>query len=200
MKLIVGLGNPGARYQFTRHNFGFNIIDEFAKTQGVHFRDAARFKSLVSDFSHPAAEKVVLLKPQTFMNLSGEAVVACAGFYKILPQDILVLHDDLDLPLGRVRFASGGSPAGHNGIKSLIQHLATSDFARLKLGIGRPLNVHIPVVDWVLTDFSPPEELTFKNVLLEMPKALDDFLSSGLEKTMNQWNGWNASVNMPSPS
>lgn len=190
MKLLVGLGNPGAAYENTRHNFGFMVIDHLATDQGVRFKNDAAFRGLVAVYAHPVHEKVFLLKPQTFMNLSGESVAACSRFYKISPENVLVIHDEIDLPFGRVRFAARGSPAGHNGLKSIIQHLGTQDFHRLKMGVGRPTDPHYPVADWVLRDFPPADHVPLRQVIERTGEMLGAYLDDGLEKAMNQWNGW----------
>lgn len=147
MKCIVGLGNPGRKYEKTRHNIGFTVIDELA----------SRFQTKLDQTKNNAAytivtignEKVMLMKPQTYMNLSGEAVRPLMDYYKIDIQDVLVVYDDLDLPVGKLRLRETGGHGGHNGIRSLIQHLGTKDFKKLRIGVGRPTNAQ-PIVDYVL--------------------------------------------------
>lgn len=137
IRLIVGLGNPGAEYERTRHNVGFWWVDELAQAHNIHFRDEAKFHGQVGrGLVH--GREVWLLKPQTFMNHSGRAVVALALFYKILPDEILVVHDELDLPPGAVRLKAGGGHGGHNGLKDIVAHLGSNVFWRLRLGIGHP--------------------------------------------------------------
>ena len=137
IKLIVGLGNPGREYEATRHNAGFWWVDEFARTHGANFRVDSKFHGLVARTALHGHE-IHLLKPQTFMNVSGRAVGALAQFYKIAPQHILVVHDELDLPPGSAKLKLGGGHGGHNGLKDIIAHLGTRDFWRLRIGIGHP--------------------------------------------------------------
>lgn len=189
MKLIIGLGNPGRKYVNTRHNAGFRVLDQLAKSLGIPFSDEPKFKGQLLEFRHVHAGRVLLLKPQTFMNLSGESVVAVSQFYKIEAADFLAVYDDLDLPLGRLRLVAKGSAGGHNGLKSLIEKLGLQDFPRLKLGIGRPKIPQQPVVDYVLQDFSKEEiplitEATGRAVL-----AVKAFLETNdLAKVMNLFN------------
>ncbi len=137
IRLIVGLGNPGHEYESTRHNAGFRWVDEFARLQKLDFRSEAKFHGLMAR-GQLLGHEMLLLKPQTFMNVSGRAVGALAQFYKIVPAEILVVHDELDLPPGVARLKMGGGHGGHNGLKDIIAHLGTKDFWRLRLGIGHP--------------------------------------------------------------
>ncbi len=148
IKLIVGLGNPGPEHQATRHNAGFWWVDEFARKHGVEFRQENKFHGLAARVQAQGRD-IWLLKPQTFMNVSGRAVVALALFYKILPDEILVVHDELDLPPGSARLKLGGGHGGHNGLKDIIAHLGTRDFWRLRIGIGHP-GERSEVVNYVL--------------------------------------------------
>lgn len=188
VKLIVGLGNLGKKYERTRHNFGFAAVDEVARALRVDFSPSS-FKGELAVATHPVHDKVFLLKPQTYMNLSGESAAPLASFYKIPPEDILVLFDDLDLPLGRMRFAAKGSAGGHNGIKSLIQHLGTTDFPRLKLGIGRPTHPGFEVVDYVLQKFSKEEAIIAEKVLKLAAEAVLFYLASDATRAANKYNG-----------
>jgi peptidyl-tRNA hydrolase, PTH1 family len=156
MKLVVGLGNPGDKYTNNRHNVGFLILDEFAKTHGLTWNDDKKFNAV---FCRQGDN--FLLKPQTFMNNSGEAVSAFANFYKILPEDILVIHDDVDLEFGRTKKALGASSAGHHGVESIIEKLGTKEFWRLRFGVGKPTDKSIKVEDWVLMSLS---EIEINNV------------------------------------
>jgi peptidyl-tRNA hydrolase, PTH1 family len=152
MKLVVGLGNPGAKYERTRHNAGFWWLDIVASKAGATFRRESRFQGAVAKIS-TAGGDIWLLKPETFMNLSGQAVAALAGYYKILPKEILVAHDELDLPPGGVKLKFGGGLSGHNGLKSIAASLGTKDFWRLRLGIGHPRDnaaSESEVIDYVL--------------------------------------------------
>lgn len=148
IKLIVGLGNPGREYEATRHNAGFWWVDEFARVQGANFKTDSKFHGLVARASLHGHD-VHLLKPQTFMNVSGRSVVALALFYKILPDQILVIHDELDLPPGSAKLKLGGGHGGHNGLKDIIAHLGTKEFWRLRIGIGHP-GERDQVVNYVL--------------------------------------------------
>ena len=150
IRLIVGLGNPGREYEKTRHNVGFWWVDELARFENMGFSNESRFHGLVAR-GQVNGQEVFLLKPQTFMNLSGRAVAALAQFYKILPAEILVVHDELDLAPGIARLKTGGGHGGHNGLKDIIAQLGTKDFWRLRLGIGRPAE-RTEVVGYVLND------------------------------------------------
>ncbi len=147
MKMLVGLGNPGSKYEKTRHNTGFRFLDLFAESEGLSFRSAPRFRADMAkaNINH---EKVLLVKPQTFMNNSGEAVAPLAKYYDIEPDNIMVVYDDLDLPSGKIRIKHGGGHGGHNGLRSLNQHLPHTDYTRIKIGIGRPPSGD--VTPWVL--------------------------------------------------
>jgi len=148
MKLVVGLGNPGKEYENTKHNIGFIALDHFAEKQGIVI-NSKKFDSLTSELILNN-EKIILLKPQTYMNLSGQAVAKAVNFYKIPLENIIVLFDDLDLEPGTIRFRKNGSAGGHNGIKSIIENLSTAEFARIKIGIGRPKNKNL-VTKYVLS-------------------------------------------------
>ena len=150
IRLIIGLGNPGREYETTRHNVGFRWVDEFARLHNLSFKNETKFHGLAARGQLHGRE-MLLLKPQTFMNVSGRAVGALAQFYKIAPAEILVVHDDLDLPPGVARLKLGGGHGGHNGLKDIIAHLGTGDFWRLRLGIGHP-GERAEVVNFVLND------------------------------------------------
>jgi PTH1 family peptidyl-tRNA hydrolase len=150
IRLIVGLGNPGREYETTRHNIGFRWVDELARLQKLSFRSETRFHGLTAR-GQLHGHEVLLLKPQTFMNVSGRAVGALAQFYKIEPAEMLVVHDELDLPPGVARLKMGGGHGGHNGLKDIIAHLGSKDFWRLRLGIGHPGD-RAEVSDYVLND------------------------------------------------
>lgn len=166
MKLLVGLGNPGEQYEKTRHNAGFMFVDFFRKRMDFpEFSLENDFKGLISE-GNINGEKVILLKPLTFMNLSGESVIRTANFYKILSSDIFVIYDDVDLPLGSIRFREKGSAGTHNGMKSIINHLSTMDFPRLRLGIEtRSKNNKISLDAYVLSNFTGKEVAIFKEEL-----------------------------------
>ena len=150
IRLIVGLGNPGREYETTRHNIGFRWLDELARLQNLNFKNEAKFHGLTAH-GRSQSHEIFLLKPQTFMNVSGRAVGALAQFYKIAPAEILVVHDELDLPPGVARLKLGGGHGGHNGLKDIIAHLGSRDFWRLRLGIGHP-GERDEVVNFVLNE------------------------------------------------
>jgi len=147
MKMLVGLGNPGSKYEKTRHNIGFRFLDLLAKSEGLSFGSAPRFSAETATYTLNG-NKVLLVKPQTFMNNSGESVAPLAKYYDIEPEDITVVYDDLDLPSGKLRIKHGGGHGGHNGLRSINQHLPNTDYTRVKIGIGRPPSGDI--TPWVL--------------------------------------------------
>lgn len=183
MKLIVGLGNFEEKYFFTRHNAGFMMVDFFVHENNESFKVEKKLKSAISKFRLDK-EDVVVIKPLTYMNLSGEAVVAVMNFYKIDVKDILVIFDDISFDLGKVKFKNSGSDGGHNGIKSIIQHLGTKDFDRLKIGIGPQPN--IPSEAFVLQNF-PKDELEKLKEVLKTP-MIEHYLREGIEKSQNVYN------------
>ncbi|OEF95755.1 aminoacyl-tRNA hydrolase [Desulfuribacillus alkaliarsenatis] len=185
MKLIVGLGNPGQQYKDTRHNVGFMLVDELANELGIKV-EQSKFKGLVGE-GRLEGGKVALLKPMTYMNLSGESVRAAMDWYKLDEQDILVVYDDLDLEVGKLRFRPKGGAGGHNGIKSLTAHLGTEQYSRLKIGIGRP--VHGDVVNHVLTKFSSEERDIIDEKISYGIKGIKEFIKgSDILEVMNQYN------------
>lgn len=184
MKLIIGLGNFEEKYLLTRHNVGFMMVDFFAKSNAQSFKNEKKLKSSIAKFRYND-EDIVLVKPLTYMNLSGEAVAAVMNFYKVEANDILVIYDDLSLDLGRVRFRPSGSDGGHNGIKSIIKSIGTRNFDRLKVGIGPQPN--IPSEIYVLQKFKP-EELEDLKTILKIP-MIEDYLREGIDKVQNIYNG-----------
>ena len=174
MKLIVGLGNPGNQYENTRHNVGFMTIDSFANHQGVEFRLEPKLKGMLASVTLNG-NKAFLLKPMTFMNLSGESVKAVMQYYKISVEDILIISDDLDSHNGRVRLRADGSAGGHNGHKSIIAHLGTENYKRIKIGIGR--SEVIPVIDWVLQKFNMDDMAEINVAIDKAGHAIEDFIS-----------------------
>lgn len=183
MKLIIGLGNFENKYLFTRHNAGFILIDYFVKANNQIFKQEKKLKSMSAKLKLNN-EDIIFIKPMTYMNLSGEAVSAAVNFYKLSVEDILVIHDDISIDLGKVRFRASGSDGGHNGIKSIINHLKTKDFARLKIGIGPQLNM--PSEAYVLQNFTEEELEKLKDVI-KMP-LIEDYLKYGIEKSQNIYN------------
>lgn len=185
MKLVAGLGNIGEKYLFTRHNAGFMTADKIAFDNNLDFREEKKLKCFFAKFRHNS-EEVMLIKPTTFMNLSGEAIRAVIDYYKIEIKDILVIYDDLSLDLGKIRFRANGSDGGHNGIKSIIKHLGTKDFDRLKIGIGP--QPPIPSENFVLQNF-PKEQLdVLKQTIKHSTEAIDFYIENGIEKTQNEYN------------
>lgn len=184
-RLIVGLGNPGNDYRDTRHNVGFMVMDEVARRMGIEFQNEKRWKSLVA-----RSGSTVLIKPQTYMNASGEAASAVAHFFKVPPTETLVVFDDVDLSLGTLRMRPGGSAGGHNGIRSLISHLSTDQFPRLKLGIGsvsgRPAGHKMS--GHVLGRFTESERPEVAIMIDRAADAVIQCLRSGLEAAMNVFN------------
>ena len=174
MKLVIGLGNPGSNYENTRHNMGWMAIDRFAKKNNVEMHLEPKFQGIIGNITING-EKTILLKPVTYMNLSGESVIKVMTFYKIDPSDILVISDDLDSPLGRIRLRAKGSAGGHNGHKNIALHIKTEEYKRIKLGIDRS-NV-IPVIDWVLKKFTKDELNELDTVFDKVSDAIYDFAS-----------------------
>lgn len=185
MKLIIGLGNVGAKYTFTRHNVGFMLVDKIALDNSVSFKENSKLKSLVTKF-YADGEEIMLVKPTTYMNLSGEAMRAIIDYYKISPEDMIIVYDDLSLNLGKIRFRANGSDGGHNGIKSIIQHLGSKNFARLKIGIGP--QPPIPAEAFVLQNFDKDALTELKQVLDLSIEAIGYFFKNGIEKTQNTYN------------
>ena len=184
--LVVGLGNPGGEYANTRHNAGFMAVDCIADALGVRITKI-KYKALCATANY-RGQKLLLLKPETFMNASGLAVEAAAHFYKIPPERVLVLFDDISLPVGKIRVRKSGSAGGHNGIKNIIAHLGTQDFPRVKIGTGAPAGGGADMIDWVIGEPSKAE----KKVLLEsFERAIDAaacIIEHGCQKAMNDFN------------
>lgn len=184
MKVIVGLGNPGPQYSETRHNVGFLLVDCLAEIHNLQFH--AKFQGLLAEGTIKG-ERIFLLKPQTFMNLSGRSVRELVNFYKISVQDLLVIHDDMDLPLAKIRFRDQGSPGGHNGIRSIIAELGTEKFWRLKLGVGRPPKEWDPA-RFVLSSFTEEEIKSVEEMLERAEKAAQLWINGETNKAMNLYN------------
>ncbi|VBB06552.1 peptidyl-trna hydrolase signature 1 [Lucifera butyrica] len=184
MKIIVGLGNPGAEYGATRHNAGFMVVDELAgRWQPVAWRE--RFDALVGECR--GKEPVLLVKPQTYMNLSGQAVGALARWYKTPAEDIVVVYDDLDLPVGKLRLRLKGGSGGHRGIESLLVHLGQDTFGRVRVGIGRP-PAGWETADYVLGRFTADEAPIMKETIARGADAVESILKHGFNKAMNGFN------------
>ena len=185
MKLIVGLGNVGDKYCFTRHNVGFMVVDKWAIMNDVTFKEDKKLKCFIAKYKSEM-EDIMLIKPTTFMNLSGEAVIAVMNYYKIDISDVIIVYDDLSLELGRIRFRPSGSDGGHNGIKSIIKHLGTSSFARLKVGIGP--QPPIPAENFVLQNFYKDQLETLKPVLKKSIEGVQYYFENGMQKAQNAYN------------
>lgn len=187
MKLLVGLGNPGAQYETTRHNVGWMALDRLAAEHRLTFKTDRRFRADVAEMTLPeTGEKVILAKPLTYMNLSGESVGALMRFYKMEPADVLVVYDEMALPLGQIRVRRGGSAAGHNGIKSLIAHLGTQDFPRVRIGVGAPTG---NAIGHVLGTFRKEEWPEVHDAITLALAAAVMVLRDGVEAAMNRYNG-----------
>ncbi len=185
MLLIVGLGNPGRQYEKTRHNLGFRVIDLLAERWSFDHYDA-RFDGEVGK-GRAHGQQVLLLKPQTFMNLSGASVAACARAHKIAPSAVWVAHDDIDLPLGRLRMRVSGSSGGHNGVASVIERLGSPEFLRFRMGVGRPQSP-IAIEDYVLQPFGAEEKEKAIALVAHAADAVEAALRDGPTRTMNLFN------------
>ena len=184
--LVVGLGNPGAQYENTRHNAGFQVVDALGD-RGNFPVQRLKFHAL----THSATiggQGVLVMKPTTFMNLSGEAVGEAARFYKVPPDHVLVISDDVDLPLGKLRIRKGGSAGGHNGLKSIIQHLGTDQFPRLKVGVGGKPHPDYDMADWVLGKLQGEDQKVMESAAARAAEAVEYLISQGIDRAMNQFN------------
>ena len=181
--LIIGLGNPGKKYVDTRHNIGFEMLDVISMASGIKVTKA-KFKALVGVGKMNGID-VVLAKPQTYMNLSGESVRDIAEYYKIPPEKIIIIYDDVSLDVGKIRIRPKGSAGGHNGIKNIIYHLKTDEFPRVRIGVGQPT---YELVDYVLGKFSKPETSALTEIAKDMPLIIETILKSGTAAAMNRYN------------
>ena len=186
VKLIIGLGNPGKPYEHTRHNIGFDVIDELANRWNAPLNQT-KFNGMYATVHRPEG-KVILLKPLTYMNLSGECVRPLMDYFDIEIEDIIVIYDDLDLETGKLRLRSKGSAGGHNGIKSLIQHLGTQEFNRIRVGVNRP-PAGMKVADYVLSKFSKDDQTIVKDAIDKSCDAVEAALSKPFLEVMNKFNG-----------
>jgi PTH1 family peptidyl-tRNA hydrolase len=188
VKIIAGLGNPGAQYANTPHSIGFETVDAIAAQSGAIWENRKAFKCLMAKCSF-AGMPVLLVKPQTFMNLSGDSVAPVVKYHNAAPSDLVVVQDDIDLASGRIRIRKGGSSGGHNGIKSVIERLGSQDFIRLKLGVGKD---RTDVVGHVLGKFSPEMRRLMDLEVAASVKAAESVLRFGPDQAMNEFNGWSA--------
>jgi len=200
MKLVVGLGNPGGKYETTRHNLGFMIVERFLKNfmlaKSTSWENSSKFKSDIAQIEwqpkHGSLEKVILAKPKTYMNNSGLAIKIIADFYKIPTNNIWIIHDDIDLPLGVMKIRFGGASAGHHGVESIIEHLNTDKFWRFRMGVGEKRELNDSRVkdvdDFVLGIFSGAEKGKPKDLIKKGVKAIETSLEKGLQSAMNKFN------------
>ena len=185
--LLVGLGNPGTQYENTRHNVGFLVADELAERQNAPIQ-RLKFKALTNLLTI-SGEKVLVMKPVTYMNLSGEAVRQAVDFYKIPPERALVVSDDTALVVGRLRIRKGGSAGGHNGLKNIIQHLGTDQFPRVRVGVGEKPHPDYDMADWVLSKFAGEDLKTITEAIRKAADAVECLLKEGPDRAMNRFNG-----------
>ena len=184
--LLVCLGNPGKEYENTRHNIGFMAADELARREGVKV-NKLRYRALTGEV-RAGGQRVLVLKPQTYMNLRGEAVKLAGGFYKIPPDHVLVVSDDVALPLGKLRIRAGGSAGGHNGLKNIIAHLGTEQFPRIRVGVGAPEHPEFEMIDWVIGKFSQQERKLADEAVKRAVDAALCVMEQGIQEAQNRFN------------
>lgn len=184
--IVAFLGNPGLKYNGTRHNAGFMAADAMEKKLGVSI-NKMRFKALTQTVDI-GGKKVLLMKPQTFMNLSGDAIVQAANFYKVLPERVIVVSDETALPIGRLRIRRGGSAGGHNGLKSVIARLGTDQFPRIRLGVGDKPHPDYDMADWVLSAFKDQDAVDMRDAALRAAHAAECYITDGADRAMNRYN------------
>ncbi len=192
MYIIAGLGNPGSQYEMTRHNIGFHIIDYIADEKGVRV-NKLKFKALYGE-TRIGNEKVILVKPQTYMNLSGESIRDFCEFYKLPPENVIIINDDVSLEPGRIRIRAKGSAGGHNGLKSIIYQLNSDGFPRIKVGVGAPGHKDYDLADYVLGRFTKEEIPLFEKVIKCAAQVCDEIVTNGTESAMNKFNSVNFNV------
>jgi PTH1 family peptidyl-tRNA hydrolase len=181
--LIAGLGNPGSQYDNTRHNAGFWVLDELARRNGVK-----KIKKLKFSSAYALAENLLLLKPQTFMNRSGQAVRDAAAFYKLPAEKVIIVYDETALPPGRLRIRASGSDGGHNGMKDILYHLQTDQFPRVRIGVGGPPHPDIDLAGWVLAHLSPADRKALDEAVIRAADAVECIVREGIETAMNKFN------------
>ena len=185
MKMIIGLGNIGKKYEGTRHNVGFMVVERFVEEHGGNF-NKEKFDSLISEL-FINGEKIIVIKPTTYMNESGRAVRPLMDYFNLTTEDIIICHDDMDLEIGHLRLRQKGSAGGHNGIKSIISHVGTEKFKRVRVGIDHPQKMS--VVDWVLSRFTKEQEVKLDDGLTRAVAAIDDWIENDdFMNTMNRFN------------
>lgn len=186
MYIIIGLGNPGKKYEHTRHNAGFDAIDFLSKRHNISVTKI-KHKSLIGE-GRIGAEKVVLIKPQTYMNLSGEAVLSAVQFYKVDIENVIVLYDDIDLDIGKLRIRKKGSAGSHNGMKSIIKCLGRQDFPRIRIGVSKP-EEGMDLADFVLSRVPKDKQMDMDSVIEKAADTIDEIINSDIDKAMNIYNG-----------
>lgn len=184
MKLIVGLGNPGKEYEGTKHNMGFMAIDKYAASKNIEI-NKSKFNGLYTEFNNNG-EKIILLKPQMYINLSGDVIKKYVDFYKIDINDILIISDDLDLEIGKIKLKYKGGSGGHNGLKNIEANLKSNEYKRIKIGISN--NKQIDTKDYVLGKFSPENKKIIDEIISKIPQILDDYLVLKFDNLMNKYN------------
>ena len=184
--LIVGLGNPGDKYEATRHNVGFMVVDELAERARTPVQKL-KFRALTNT-AQVGDAKALLMKPVTYMNLSGEAVRQAADFYKVPPERVLVISDDVSLPVGKLRLRRGGSAGGHNGLKNIILHLGSDQFPRVKIGVGEKPHPDYDMADWVLSAFKDQDAVDMRDAALRAAHAAECYITDGADRAMNRFN------------
>lgn len=183
MKVIVGLGNPGRKYSNTRHNIGYRVLEEIARRSSIE-KEESRFDAIIGHIRIDG-EKVLLVKPLTYMNLSGKTVQPLVRWFKLDLDDLIVIYDDMDLPPGALRLRTQGGSGGHKGMASIIERLGSQEFARIRIGIGRPDN---EAIDWVLGKFSPSEQKLIEEAISQAAAAVEYWVKHGIERAMNEYN------------
>jgi len=186
MYIIAGLGNPGSQYSETRHNIGFSVLEKIARELGFNFTYSSKFSSEKAIFDI-SGRKTLFVRPMTYMNRSGQAVSDCIRYYRVIPEHLLIIHDDLDLPIGRIKAVRGGGPGGHNGILSIIEHLSENQIPRLKIGIGRPRHAEL-IENFVIKPFYEDEKEAVSQSLTLAATASIMFVTDGIEMVMNRFN------------
>ena len=192
MKVIAGLGNPGAEYANTPHSIGFEVVDALARSLGASWKSSSSFNGELAQ-GMLGSVKVLLVKPQTFMNLSGDCVAPVVRYHNAdAAEDLLVVSDDIDLPVGKMRIRKGGSAGGHNGLKSVMERTGTADFVRLRLGVGRDARNRANVIGHVLGKFAAADRAAMDEVVAKAGEAIETIELANLETAMNRYNGWTA--------
>lgn len=187
MYLIAGLGNPGKEYDMTRHNIGFEVIDYIADKYNIKVKKL-KFKSLYQK-AELGGREAIIMKPQTYMNLSGESIRDAADFYKIPPEKIIIISDDINLEAGRIRIRRGGSAGGHNGLKSIIYQLSSDNFIRVRIGVGNKPDENYDLADYVLSRFSKEQIPVLEKAIINAESAVIEIMAQGVDSAMNKFNG-----------